>query len=129
MRGHHVEVKDPSASTDNAGIRVDNEDLKVYLKKTQQTLREIVQTETFTVTRIFDKRVKSFITNVLMDQGEKGMKLEYYMYRVEFQARLAPHIHGCAWMRKEVFEDCLIEGTHEFNTKSDDLQNRTNLLY
>ena len=122
MRGHQVEVLDPSASTANAKIRVDNESLTDYLKKTGQTLRGIIQKETFTVTRIFDKRVKSFITNVLMDQGEKGMKLEYYMYRVEFQARLAPHIHGCAWMRKDMFKDSLIEGTFEFNTESENLQ-------
>ena len=104
-KGHKVEVLDPAASTENAEIKVDDELLTEYLKKTGLTLRDIVQKETFLVTRIFDQRVKSFIKNILMDQGEKGMKLKNYMYRVEFQARLAPHIHGCAWMKKDVIKE------------------------
>ena len=49
-----------------------------------------------------------------MDQGEKGMKLKHYLYRVEFQARLAPHIHGCAWMRSDEMKNCYSEGTNEY---------------
>ena len=51
-----------------------------------------------------------------MDQGKKGMKLKNYLYRVEFQARLAPHIHGCAWMKKEMIEPCQIEGSFNYDT-------------
>ena len=100
--------------TANAAIEVDNQPLKEYLSKTNQTLRGIIQKDTFTVTRIFDQRVKSFIKNILMDQGEKGMKLKHYLYRVEFQARLAPHIHGCAWMRSDEMKNCYSEGTNEY---------------
>ena len=57
-----------------------------------------------------------------MDQGEKGMQLKHYLYRVEFQARLAPHIHGCAWMKEEKIKHCQIEGTFEYDTKSKNLQ-------
>ena len=46
----------------------------------------------------------------ILDQGEKGMKLQNYMYRVEFQNRLAPHIHGCAWMKKGEIEPFYIQG-------------------
>ena len=46
-----------------------------------------------------------------MDQGEKGMKLKNYMYRVEFQNRLAPHIHGCAWMQDSEIDDFRLDGT------------------
>ena len=83
-RGHIVEVVDDHISKENVGLLVDQQPLQEYLSKTGQTLRCIVQKETFLVTRMFDKRVKSFINNVLMDQGKKGMKLKNYLYRVEF---------------------------------------------
>ena len=40
------------------------------------------------VTRMFDSRVKAFVTSILK------RKVAYYTYRVEFQARGLPHIHG-----------------------------------
>ena len=74
-RGHKVKVLDYLADTANAAIEVDNQPLKEFLSKTGQTLRGIIQKDTFTVTRIFDQRVKSFIKNILMDQGEKRRKV------------------------------------------------------
>ena len=38
------------------------------------------------ITRLFDSRVKSFITNILMGGG-RNVPFRYYSYRVEFQAR------------------------------------------
>ena len=114
-KGHKVTVLDSSADTSNATLQIDEETLTEYLQKTNQTLRGIIQKETFLVTRIFDQRVKSFIKNILMDQGEEGMKLKHYVYRVEFQGRLAPHIHGCAWMKDEEIEKCFIDGTADYN--------------
>ena len=58
-----------------------------YLAKTGQKLHEIIHKETFTITRMFDRKVKSLVKNVLMDLGVKGMNLKHFMYRVEFQAR------------------------------------------
>ena len=52
-RGHNVTVLDVSADTANAAIEVDNLPLTEYLSKTGQTLRLLVQKETFLVTRIF----------------------------------------------------------------------------
>ena len=68
-------------------VKVDGMTLKEYLTKTGQSLRGIIKSETFLVTRMFDHRVKFFVKNILMDQGDKGMNLKYFMYRVEFQAR------------------------------------------
>ena len=52
----------------------------------------------FLITRLFDARVKSFITNILMGGGTDKVPFQYYSYRVEFQARGMPHIHGVAWI-------------------------------
>ena len=57
-----------------------------------------------------------------MDQGQRGMKLKNYLYRIEFQARLAPHVHGCAWMKEEMFDKCRIEGKPDFDPNSDKLK-------
>ena len=52
--------------------------------------------------------------NILMDKGEKGLNIRYYMYRVEFQARGMPHIHGCAWLQGHVIKGYFKEGTFEY---------------
>jgi hypothetical protein len=91
---------------------------------TGQTLRGIIQKETFLVTRMFDTRIKSFVKNVLMNQGPKGMHLKTYMYRVEFQGRLAPHIHGCAWMKDDAIRPYLIEGSSVYTEEIPDLINK-----
>ena len=111
-----MKVLDNTAETTNSGMEVDNLPLDEYLINTGQTIRGIIQKETFLVTRIFDKRVKSFIKNILMDQGKKGMKLKNYVYRVEFQARLPPHIHGCAWMKDEKIKEYFIGETANYDT-------------
>ena len=84
MKGHKV-IIEKDGETDS--IYVDGDLLIDYLVNTGQKLHEIIQKETFTITRMFDRKVKSLIKNVLMDRGVKGMNLKHYMYRIEFQAR------------------------------------------
>ena len=84
MKGHKVFVREEN-ETDS--IYIDDDPLLEYLVKTGQKLHEIIQKETFTITRMFDRKVKSLVKNVLMDLGVKGMNLKHFMYRVEFQAR------------------------------------------
>ena len=83
-KGHKVVIeKDDEVDS----IFVNGDSLIDYLVKTGQKLYEIIRKETFIITRMFDRKVKSLIKNVLMDQGAKGMNLKHFMYRVEFQAR------------------------------------------
>ena len=56
-KGHKVEVVDDFISKNNVGIKVDEKPLNDYLAMTGQTLRSIIQKETFLVTRMFDKRL------------------------------------------------------------------------
>ena len=51
-----------------------------------QTKHQLFKDYTFIITRLFDNRVKSFVTNILMGGGRK-IRFQYYSYRVEFQAR------------------------------------------
>ena len=48
---------------------------------------ELFRESTFLITIMFDERVKSFIKNILMANGENQVEFRYYTYRVEFQAR------------------------------------------
>ena len=52
------------------------------------------------ITRLFDNRVKSFINNILMSNDS----VEHYSYRIEFQVRGLPHLHGVFWLKKEAIE-------------------------
>ena len=49
------------------------------------------------ITRIFDNKVKAFI-KLMTGSGE----VEYWTYRIEFQIRGMPHVHGVFWLRKEI---------------------------
>ena len=52
------------------------------------------------ITRMFDDRVKAFIKNILMNH-----RVENYSYRIEFQARGMPHVHGVFWLKQEDIKD------------------------
>ena len=48
------------------------------------------------ITRIFDNRVKAFINKILM----ANEFVENYSYRIEFQVRGLPHLHGVFWLNE-----------------------------
>ena len=49
--------------------------------------------------RYFSYRVKKFFTHVLSSPYSNFGHLQDYFYRVEFQKRGSPHIHGLCWMK------------------------------
>ena len=48
------------------------------------------------ITRIFDNRVKAFIKHILMANAD----IIHYSYRIEFQVRGLPHLHGIFWLNQ-----------------------------
>ena len=48
--------------------------------------------------RFFNNRVKKFIKYILKSPHSPFGKLQHYFYRVEFQHRGSPHIHGLLWI-------------------------------
>ena len=72
--------------------------LEEYLKKKKLCKSETLMNHIILVTRIFDDRVKSFLKNIVMKSGKNEPNFKYYSYRVEFQARGLPHIHGVLWL-------------------------------
>ena len=65
------------------------------------------------ITRIFDNKVKAFI-KLLTANGEVG----YYSYRIEFQLRGMPHVHGVFWLRHDLIKPFL-DDKNEY--KDDDI--------
>merc|ERR1711978_347484 len=65
--------------------------LKDYLAN--EDLHEMVRKNILAITMNFDRRVHSFINNIVKAPSSP-MKVDYYHYRVEFQLRGAAHIHG-----------------------------------
>ena len=72
-----------------------------FITNMAESRHDLFRNYTFLLTRMFDARVKSFVKNILMGKGLDKVPLRHYSYRVEFQARGMPHIHGVAWIQKE----------------------------
>ena len=75
-----------------------------YLHQKKISMTDLVKDHFILITRIFNKRVKDFHNDVMKKKG-----IVNFCYRVEFQMRGLPHIHGVAWLDKENIKDCLNE--------------------
>ena len=75
---------------------------KWYFEQKKISMTDFLKDHFVLITRIFDKRVKDFITEVMKKKG-----IVNYTYRVEFQMRGLPHIHGVAWLNQEHIKDCV----------------------
>ena len=67
---------------------------------------------------IDDSRAQSFIKHILMKSSKSGLKVKNFCYRIEFQARGMPHIHGVLWLEKDSIKKYLLkEDGFEFDSK------------
>ena len=71
-------------------------DLDTFMERLDLSFHEVIRQNVVEATRYFDFRVKAFIREVVMG-GANPMAIQFYSYRVEFQARGAAHIHGVLW--------------------------------
>ena len=76
--------------------------LRRYLKQHSINKNDFLKDNFMLITLIFDKRAKDFLETILKKEG-----IEDYAYRVEWQIRGLPHIHGAGWMRRDLLKDCL----------------------
>ena len=80
--------------TDN-DILINGKPLWEYIKsRKDNTSNELLTNYIVLVTRIFQDRVKNFMSEIVMKKGPDEPHFKYYSFRVEFQARGLPHIHG-----------------------------------
>ena len=107
-KGYNIEYMINDGEDDWNGsdenILVNGEKLWDFVDKQETSKHQFLKDHTFDITIQFDERVKSFIRNILLGKGKEHVPFQYYMYRVEFQARGLPHIHGVAWIDKDWLE-------------------------
>ena len=82
-------------------ILVDGEPLEKLLS--HRSLHDLVRENVLIVTRNFNNRVRAMVKNVMIGKNNP-MHSTFYNYRVEFQVRGAPHVHGVPWMNYERVE-------------------------
>ena len=100
-KGYKVEIPDKWDGNDNT-LMVEGKELWDYVNEDMaQSYHDLFLDYTFLISRLFDARVKSFIKNILLGRGEGKVAIANYSYRVEFQARGLPHIHGVCWIEKK----------------------------
>ena len=57
---------------------------------------KLFQENVLLITQMYDNRVKSFIKCIF--KSNKNFPIKHYSYRIEFQMRGMPHVHGVAWI-------------------------------
>ena len=109
-KGYKVEYPEDYDGND-AELIVEGIPLWKYINEVMsQRKHELFDENIFLLTRMFDERVKSFMKEIILANGQNQVKFRYYSYRVEFQARGMPHIHGVAWICEEFLKGLNIEG-------------------
>ena len=83
-------------------ILVDGIPLDTFLKENLPELvrggiHTLVKENVYTITKVFDKRVRDFIGKIIQGKNSPMMTLNYH-YRIEFQSRGAGHAHGVLWL-------------------------------
>ena len=61
---------------------------------------ELIQNDPVTCTRNLDRMAQLFIRDVSKSNVAAMGKVADYLYRVEFQQRRSPHIHGLFWIKE-----------------------------
>jgi hypothetical protein len=82
-----------------------------FVESSGQSKHEILRNEIFHLTRMFDNRVKNFVKHIMLGGGEDTIPYTHYSYRIEFQARGMPHVHGILWIDDKYLEKYLVPGT------------------
>lgn len=103
-KGCKTEYPDDWDGTDET-ILVEGMELWEYVDGMTDSRHTLFKDYIFLITRLFDARVKSFVKHILLGKGKGQIPIHHYSYRVEFQARGMPHIHGVGWIEKEWLEN------------------------
>ena len=101
-KGHTISFACNPWDGKEESILVDGTSLSKFREEYIKDMASFYRDHFVLITRMFNDRVKGFIKNVFNKHP-----IEYYTYRVEFQVRGMPHIHGVAWFKKETMTDYL----------------------
>ena len=93
-KGYKVKIPDNWDGSDST-LLVEGKELWDFVNNDlSEKKHDLFSEYTFLISLLFDARVKSFIRNILLGCGQDKVPISHFSYRVEFQARGLPHIHG-----------------------------------
>ena len=97
QRGLNITYSEDNSSNNiyKQDIYVNGVPMEEYIAN--ENLNEVVQQNVLAITRNFDHRIRSFVKNIITGKNNP-MHVIHYTYRVEFQMRGAPHVHGVLWL-------------------------------
>ena len=95
--GYNVKYIDVSYNGTFEEILVDNIPLSEFISQKIPNVSRFMKDHFVLLTRMFDSRVKAFLTHILKNSG-----IESYSYRIEFQMRGMPHVHGIGWFNRDI---------------------------
>ncbi|XP_050310997.1 uncharacterized protein LOC126746701 isoform X2 [Anthonomus grandis grandis] len=102
-----------------------------YLEKTR-----LIRTDPITCARYFDYRFKLLFKHMKSQNGPfKQNPIEHHYYRIEFQHRGSPHVHGLLWLSNapkfqetpESFKECA-EFANRYITCNSDLESVRDII-
>ena len=91
-------------------VFVDGQPLESFLESKPVERASFIRQFVVHVSRIFNKRVQTFIQKIVMSKYEDCLPLLFYTYRDEMQLRGMAHIHGCLWL-----DDMFLENSSLFS--------------
>ena len=90
-----------SSNFEPENVLINGIPLEEFLANENKT--ELFRKNVLTLTRIFNQRVHSFIKHIVRGPNSP-FAVQFYTYRVEFQARGAAHVHGVLWLDMDTTE-------------------------
>ena len=99
------DAEDSNETQPEVELLIDGMRMDVYFEHNniQINIHDEMRKNVLTLTRHFDHRVKMFMKNIVMGDNNP-MNVQYFNYRIEFQARGAGHTHGVLWLDLEAVE-------------------------
>ena len=101
-RNHTVSFKEEFWDGTAESILIDNVPLNEYCEQ-MTNKSSLFMDQVILITMMFDNRVKAFLKNILNSD-----EVEHYAYRIEFQVRGMPHVHGVLWLNSQVIDEYLL---------------------
>jgi len=111
---HHEKLEGLDKIVYEVGWETDDEMIKFHFNGWNQDASKIISCKKFKtrnnkffvdnfmlITRIFDSRIKAFISKILC----ANVDIEHYSYRIEFQVRGMPHLHGVFWLSERSLKE------------------------
>ena len=89
-------------------IMVNGKSLWLFISEMKEPKYKLLKDKVIMITRMFDHRIRSFIKHILMGNGT-DIKFDHYSYRIEFQGRGLPHLHGVLWLCRKFLNDLIGE--------------------